>query len=334
MKRKIVALIALFAVTVGGGAAYAASEEPTTYVIQKGDTLWGLSERFIRDPYYWPNMWAGNADDITNPHFIFPGQKLRIFPDRIEIVTDEPQPAGAVPSPKKGEEPVPEKIYMTSGGEGFLMETALKPAGLIVSTYQNRQMVGEDDIVYVDVGKAHGVKVGDRFSIFRKMDAVSHPVSNIILGNKVVPLGSLQISETEEKVSKAIVTNSFMEISPGAFIAPYRDRKKEIALRAAERDFSGYIVETKSGNATLAAGDVAYLDLGKSHGMEPGIMLYVVRDVVPDRKFFAAPIGKLPKDVIGALVVVETGRNTSTALVVKSIDTVYRGNQVEAKRVK
>lgn len=334
MKRNIVGLIVLFA-TVAGGAAYAAPEEPTTYVIQKGDTLWGLSERFIRDPYYWPNMWAGNAEDITNPHFIFPGQKLKIFPDRIEVVAGEPkEPVGRPILEKKGDEPVPEKVYTTSGGEGFLMETALKPAGFIVSTYQNRQMVGEDDIVYVDVGKSQGVKVGDKFSIFRKMDAVSHPVTNIILGHKVVPLGTLQISETEDKVSKAIITNSFMEISPGAFIAPYRDRKKEIALRPADRDFAGYIVETKSGNTTLAAGDVVYLDLGKAHGMEPGVMLYVVRDVVPDRKFFAAPIGKLPKDVIGALVVVETGQNTSTALVVKSIDTLYRGDRVEAKRTK
>ena len=336
MRRILIGLIVMCAFGVAGRAAHAAAEEPTMYVIQKGDTLWGLSERFIRDPYYWPNMWAGNAEDITNPHFIFPGQKLRIFSDRIEVVTDTPGTVArpAVPGEKKGEEPVPEKVYTTSGGEGFLMETSLKPAGYIVSTYQNRQMVGEDDIVYVDVGKTHGVKVGDRFSIFRKMDAISHPISNLILGNKVIPLGTLQISETEEKASKAIITNSYMEISPGAFIAPYRDKKREIPLRPAERDFAGYIVETKSGNATLAAGDIAYLDLGQAHGIELGVMLYVVRDVVPDRKFFAAPIGKFPKDVIGALVVVEMGRNTSTALVVKSIDTVYRGDRVEAKRVR
>lgn len=334
MRRILVGMFVLFACTAGARAAYATPEEPTIYVIQKGDTLWGLSERFIRDPFYWPNMWAGNSEEITNPHFIFPGQKLKIFSDRIEVVDEPRDSTPTVPAARKGEEPVPEKIYMTSGGEGFLMETDVKPSGYIVSTYQNRQMVGEDDIVYVDLGKMQGVRVGDKFSVFRKMDPISHPVSNIILGNKVIPLGTLQISETEEKVSKALITNSFMEISPGAFIMPYRDRKKEIPLQAADKDFAGYIVETKTGNAAIAAGDIAYLDLGRAQGMEPGVMLYVVRDVVPDRKFFSAPIGKLPKDVVGALVVVEAGQNTSTALIVKSIDTIYRGDQVEAKRVK
>ncbi|WP_243688205.1 LysM peptidoglycan-binding domain-containing protein [Geotalea toluenoxydans] len=62
----------------------AQDEEPTVYVIQKGDTLWGLSDRFIRDPFYWPNLWERNQV-ITNPHFVFPGQRLKIYPDRIEV---------------------------------------------------------------------------------------------------------------------------------------------------------------------------------------------------------------------------------------------------------
>ena len=50
-------------------AAALDQNEPTIYVIKKGDTLWGLSERFIKDPNYWPNMWSKN-NQITNPHFI------------------------------------------------------------------------------------------------------------------------------------------------------------------------------------------------------------------------------------------------------------------------
>jgi len=40
--------------------ASAQSVEPTIYVIKKGDTLWGLSDRFLKDPHYWPNLWARN----------------------------------------------------------------------------------------------------------------------------------------------------------------------------------------------------------------------------------------------------------------------------------
>lgn len=334
MKKVAYILFGLLLLIPGGYQARAEGDAPSVYVIKKGDTLWGLSEQFLKDPHYWPNLWAKNGESITNPHLIFPGQKLRIFPDHIEIEGTAPAALGAAQpaaGSKAADEPVAEKTYMVSGGEGFLMETGFKPAGFIVSTYQNRQMVGEDDIVYIDLGKAHGAGIGDRFSIFKKMDAISHPVTNIILGNKVIPLGTLQVSEAEDKVSKAIITKSYMEIGAGAFITPYRERKKEVPLKAADRDLSGYIVETKTGNAALAAGDVAYLDLGSSNGVEPGNMLYIVRDVTPDRKFLEVPVDRLPREVIGALVIVETGKNTSTALIVKSIDTVYRGDKVEFK---
>ena len=59
--------------------------EGQIYIIKKGDTLWDLSQRFIDDPYYWPNVWAKNPE-ITNPHLIFPGQKIRILDGRLEIL--------------------------------------------------------------------------------------------------------------------------------------------------------------------------------------------------------------------------------------------------------
>ena len=58
--------------------------------------------------------------------------------------------------------------------------------------------------------------IGDRFTIYQKSGPISHPVSNMILGYKVIPLGTLQVAELEENVSKAIITTSFMEIAPGA----------------------------------------------------------------------------------------------------------------------
>lgn len=317
-------------------SAASGQEEPTIYVIRQGDTLWGLSEQFMKDPYTWPNLWARNKDSVTNPHLIFPGQKLRIFSDRVEIVDEQGE---AKPGAKPAQEPqkfaqevAPERLFTITGAEGFLQEDGFKPVGYIVSTFQNREIVGEDDIVYVDIGKNRGAKVGNRYSVYRKLAPVSHPVTNQILGERVIPLGILQLTQVEDDVSKAIITRSYQEMGAGAFVMPYKDKRREIALKAASCDLTGFIVESRTGNKALSAGDVVYLDLGKLHGLAEGNMLYVTRDIQPDPKYVTGPIDKLPADVVGAVVVVEAGARTATALIVKSIDTVYVGDRVELTR--
>ncbi|MBJ6799364.1 LysM peptidoglycan-binding domain-containing protein [Geomonas propionica] len=312
----------------------AAQEQPTIYTIVPGDTLWGLSQRFLKDPYYWPNVWANNQA-VGNPHFIYPGQKVRIYSDRIEIEqTQAASPAQAPQAPASQElrEEQQAVTFSVNGSQGFLIENGMQPAGTVISLHQNREMAGTDDIVYTDIGRAQGANPGDRYQVFKKIGPVSHPVTNVILGQQVMPLGELQLSELEEKASKAIVTKSFLEISAGSFLLPFQERKLTIPLKSADRDLTGYIVQTQTGNQALAVNDVVFLDLGKAQGAQPGNLLYIVRDVVPDQRYANAKVEKLPVEVVGALVVVSTGMNSSTAVIVKSVDTVYRGDRVEMKK--
>lgn len=317
-------------------AVAAPPEEPTIYVIKQGDTLWGLSERFIKDPNYWPNMWSRNSQ-ITNPHVIYPGQKVRIFSDRIELVPkDEPaplKPAVAAPAPvvtaENLAEVAKEQTYTVMGSEGFILESGIKPAGTIISINNNRNIAGDDDIVYTDIGRERGVKGGEKFSVFRKDNIVSHPVTNEILGTKITPLGTIQLTDLEKSASRAIIIRTSQEINPGSYLQPARSSKRhEIALKMASRDLKGYIVDSYSGIGIIATGDIVYIDLGSNHGAEPGNMLYVVRDVTIDTTATTGYTEKLPQELLGALVILETGKKTSTALVVKSIDAINRGDRL------
>lgn len=329
-KRMIALLLALMFITPCLVMA-AEPDEPAIYVIKKGDTLWGLSEQFLKDPHYWPDMWSKNSQ-ITNPHFIYPGQQVRVFPDRLEFVPKEKAVAGEQKTAQVADasrEIAAETSFVIRGNEGFLLETGVAPAGYVVGIHHDRIIAGDDDIVFTDIGAKHGAKGGEKFFIYRKDASISHPMTNEIMGNKVVSLGTLQLTDVEQNASRAIITKSHQEISPGSYLMPYRNVKhREVALKMASRELKGFIIESATGTNSIGAGDIVYIDLGGDQGAEPGNMLYIVRDVTIDQRYVQGRIDRLPQELVGALVILETGKRTSTALVVKSIDAIYKGDQI------
>ena len=254
---------------------------PDRYVVVPGDTLWGISGRFLRDPWRWPQLFELNRDQIKNPHRIYPGdvivldrqagrarvlaqQEIRVSP-RVRI---EPREAEAIPSiPAAAIEP-----FLT---QPLVVDQAtLDSAPRIVATEENRVVVGSGNRAY-----ARGVqaKTGDYWQIFRPGDPLVDPDSKEYLGYEAVYLGDAQVVRPGEVSTLEIVrSNQEMYIGDRMFAAP-KPVFTSYVPRAPEKQIQGRIISAYGGLAEIGTNSVVTLNKGSRDGLEVGNVLGVFR---------------------------------------------------------
>src|SRR2546423_4148736 len=91
------AVVALLAMGPGRLVAQdTTSTVPNTHTVKKGDTLWDLAAKYLSDAFRWPEIYRLNTDIIQDPHWIFPGEVLKL-PGYVGVGL--PTPGGAATNP-------------------------------------------------------------------------------------------------------------------------------------------------------------------------------------------------------------------------------------------
>lgn len=326
-----------------------------SYTVKKGDTLWDISDEFLKDPFKWPTVWDQNNKQIANPHLIYPGQVIIIRPavekkveeavppaapaaEKVEEVKEAPKveeaPQAKVEEKPQAEAPpappVPQKIAFTYPGietTGFIVPDGFKYVGAIIDSKEDKVMLSTGDEIYINIGEDKGAKNGDRYSIYEKAVPIYHPVTKKLFGHQLNIIGILEIEKVHEKLSEGRITASYDTISKGDKIVTYEPMPSEIEVEKGEPRIEGLIIANRKGSVDIAEGDIVFMDMGKRAGLEVGNTLVVsLLERMTDKKQL------LPAEDVGRVLVITTREDSSTALVIGSKKPFRIGDKVRMEK--
>ncbi|MFI5339018.1 MAG: LysM peptidoglycan-binding domain-containing protein, partial [Candidatus Methylomirabilales bacterium] len=227
------------------------------YVVKKGDTLWGIAKSLLNDPFLWPQIWERNPF-ITDPNRIFPGDTLGI-PGREPAPQMQP-PAAEAPKPEppkeapteEAEAPAPAPAaasQMAIACSPILLEEGSVEAsgiGSIVKSEDDRQLLSQENYVYIGLDTDQVPTVGDRLAVIRGGARVFHPWQKSVLGRALLTLGILEVTEVRDKTVRARITYSCEAMRIGdrvgrLVLAPFPEGK---IPQPTSRQVEGFIVDS------------------------------------------------------------------------------------------
>jgi hypothetical protein len=299
------------------------------YTIQKGDTLWDLSEHFFDSPWIWPDLWEKNQE-IPNPHWIYPGNRIRIYNrEGLEKALETPRtsaPEPPVATPEK--EPEPSYFhYPAIDSVGFVRKTPLASHGTVSKLMTVKELISQWDMVYVRPAGNTSFHKGDRLTIYRTLDTVRDPETDSLLGIQHYIVGIVEIAEVAQPYSTAKVIKSYRHIEDKDLLTPYKARSAMIEISDSQKPFDGKIVGVEETAVLIGDQDLVFIDKGRSDGIKIGQYYSVYHQP----EFFdekQQEKGLLPPIDVGRILVLHVEDNTATALVTATKKIIELGERL------
>jgi hypothetical protein len=326
-----------------------AADAPDEYVVKQGDTLWDISKVFLRDAWYWPEIWHVNPQ-VQNPHLIYPGDVLRlVYVDgqpRVTLAERAQGGSGAKRlSPEVRRSPlsqaitaIPYDVIASFMGRPTLLDKdQVRTAPYIVAMRDGHLIGGVGNEVYArGIGEA---AVESRYSIIHVEEKVIDPDNNDLLGYTGVYVGSGPVM-TAGDPAKLLLTETNREALQGdKLFAESVDVNVDFVPHAPSAQIDAAVIAIQS-HTVLGQYQVVALNKGAKDGLEPGHVLGVFQpgDAVRDT-YSKGGLGagggtgkfgrrvQLPDERAGEIMIFKAFDNMSYALVMAASHEITHGDR-------
>jgi LysM domain-containing protein len=313
---------------------------PKDYVVRRGDTLWGIANMFLRDPWLWPEIWYVNPG-IQNPHRIYPGDTVHLAlasdgRTSLQVVRGSGL-SGSRLEPMLRSSPLESAIptipYAVIAAflerPGVLSRDEVKSAPYILALRGEHDIAGTGDDVYVKKLDSQSI-AGARYSVMHVDEPLNDPDGGRKLGYLAIYTGTAQLTRPGP-IAKATMTDAQRETLQGdVLISEDAVVTSDFKPHPPAKPVSGEIIAVVAGDESAGQYDVVALNRGSSDGLERGNVLTaeevtVVSDDqcarIQDRSTcLFHPNRTLPTEASGTLLVFKTYEQMSYALIL--VDTV------------
>jgi LysM repeat protein len=322
-----------------------ADNAPDSYVVKRGDTLWAISKVFLRDPWYWPEIWQVNPQ-IQNPHLIYPGDTLRlVFIDGKPQILLQRGDAARV-QPRVRSQPLESAIttipYATVAAfmskPTVLDRDQIKHAPYLLATRDLHVVMSEGDTLYAR-GFTSPAELGSHYNVVRVGDALVDPDDNRVLGYDGIFTGSGHVTRQGDPTT-LIMTESTQESRAGDKLIPGGVEVPLDFIPSPPRaKTNGRIIAVSHGVTIIGQYEVVVVNRGARDGLAPGNVLGVF-DTGPivldtDKKGFfsldklGAQKVALPSERTGTFMVFKTFDNISYGLIMEATNMIRVGDKVQ-----
>jgi len=188
-------------------------------------------------------------------------------------------------------------------------------------TTGNKRLLGGGDQIYLELNNPQEAAPGDKFTIYRRVKKVYHPVRGQYLGDLTAVLGVVKVLRVTGNKATVKIERSYDAIFPGdGAIRQTPPAPAPASSTQSLPDGTGVIVELPPGQTLIAQGHVLYIDWGRNDGLKIGDRLEVFRENTG-----------IPIQIIGELQIVALEDQTATARVTRSIAPFLLGDRFAAK---